>query len=132
MDLSISALTANRLLGKAVIRVSPQLKRLKELVAGVPEPDASFDILQVVLSDEPPKTVRRLTQKRGSRLLQVKVGLPSELTFRPDTDKALLDAIGERVVEATKASGAGDEVITEVRARVDNWNRERSGQGADD
>jgi hypothetical protein len=131
MELSISTLTANRQLGKAVIRVSPGTRRLKELVSDVQAEKMAFEILQVILSDEPPATVKPMPSKRGSRVLQVKVGLPEGLTFRPEMDRALLEAIADRVIGAVEAVGVSPSFVGNVREAVEAWKREIAGERFD-
>jgi hypothetical protein len=131
MELSISTLTANRLLGKAAIRLSPELRRLKDLVSEVDVQGLPFSILQVVISDDPPRTITKMPLKKGSRLLQIRVGLPSGLTLRPERDLELLDVIGECVAEAMTASSMEAEVAARIREKIEVWKSERSRQRSD-
>lgn len=131
MTLSISTLTANRLLAKAVIRVSGALGRLKELIAEIEITEPAFEILQVLIADKPSGFAMRMAPKKGSQLMQVKVGLPEGLTFRPEMDPVLLEAIGDRVAAAAKASGASQTVVKSICEKVELWKRENSRERTD-
>ncbi len=120
MELSIVAVTANRKLGKAMTRLAAPLDRLRGCCDGVDTSREAFDILQVVLEDQPEAFVKSHKKRRGSRLQQVSVGLPEGLSFKPEDDATLLAAIERQIQKAVEltafeAEATKQEVFAKLR-----------------
>lgn len=100
MDVNLTAVTANRKLGKALVRTPAFQKRLTELVAPLSHPN--WDILQVVMHDEPAShvEVRHISNGTLGRLLQAGVGVPENLTFLPADDAQFVDACAAQLALA--------------------------------
>jgi hypothetical protein len=121
MDISLTAVTANRLLGKALGRNAAPLDRLRACAHNVGTEGSPFNTLQVVIVDEEESFLRVKSAPKGSTLLQVLVGLPASLTFRPAEDASLLTEIGKRVLDALEASGLPDSTKRQAVQRVSQW-----------
>ena len=109
MDVNLTAVSANRRLGKALVRTPAFGRRLTELVAPLVHPD--WEILQVVMHDEPETHVEVRHVSRGSlgRLRQVGVGVPEGLSLQPVDDPQFVDACAvqlRRAIERVKMTDA--------------------------
>lgn len=110
MDVNLTAVSANRKLGKALVRTPAFRKRLTELVAPLSHPDC--DILQVVMHDRPAShvEVRHISKGELGRLLQSGVGVPEELTFLPADDAKFVDACAAQLALAIRKVKMSDEL----------------------
>lgn len=107
--MNLTAVSANRRLGKALDRTTAFRRRLTDLVAPLAHPD--WEILQVVMHDEPETHVEVRHVSRGSvgRRRQVGVGVPEGLTFQPADDPRFVDACAlqlRRAIQRVKMADA--------------------------
>jgi hypothetical protein len=121
MDVSLTAVTANRFLGRALRRLVSPLDELKSLLSGVRVEGWKFRILQLALVDEPEMRVTVQRTPRGSQLLQIAAGLPKDLTFKDEDDPRLLAAIAEQLLRALDQAGLPDEARAEAGRRIGIW-----------
>ena len=126
MDISISSISTNRRVGKALTRLFKELEGLRECAVDVSV--EGFDVLQFVFVDGLEGQVEIQRTPKGSRLLQVHLGLPTSRTFRPDDDELLLRGISMQVRNAVKALGPQfpSDVLS---ARIEGW---LAGRGVSD
>jgi len=121
MDLSLTSVTANRSLGRALRRVSSALDELKSSVSCVGVQAWKYTTLQLALVDESEAHVAVQRTPRGSRLLQIAVGLPQGLTFAPDDDPQLLSAIAGQLLRSLDHTGLSSEARRELTQRIGSW-----------
>ncbi len=104
MKISITAVTRNRMFSKALIRISPQIEPMKLAMEGFSTTDEEFDVLQIVFVDKNDEYLKVSGTKKGDRLFQVEVGIPSNISFKPDSDEKLAKETKRRVLTATNVS----------------------------
>ena len=105
MEISVAAVTANKRLSKALVRLAAPLTSIEESPNSIDTSNELFDTLQVVLMDEPETYIDvESPSGRRSRLLQVAVGLPDNLTFKPEDDQIFLSVIKTQIERAVEAS----------------------------
>jgi len=121
MELSLTAVTTNRLLGKAFTRLAGPMSALRECANDIDSTDIGFGILQVAFIDAPETHVQAQRTPKDSRILQIAVGLPTSLSYRPPDDAALLGAMGDQVLKAIAISGIPQEVRGVLEQRVREW-----------
>lgn len=92
MELSITAVSANRKMVKALFRTPAFSDRLEELVAPLSHPD--WDILQMVIHDDPSSFVE--VRKIDGRFVQVAVGAPVG-SFLPPDDATFVDGLAAQM-----------------------------------
>jgi hypothetical protein len=97
------------------------LGSLKRSLSEVPTDGWPFAILQVTLVDRPATHVRVERTPRGSSLLQVTVGLPDTLTFKPEEDPVLLGQMADQVVKALAKARLPKAVALEATVRCNEW-----------
>ena len=104
LAISVTAITANRLLGKALIRLHATLSPLETSCGHIATANEPLDILQVALVDQPAPYFQGQSPRRRSRLWQALIGLPPGLSFRPQDDIVLVATIGQCLLVALKAT----------------------------
>ena len=116
MDISITAVTGNRRFVKALTRISPLLASLKLLAQGVDTTREPFDVLQLVFMDRPPTHLKSVGTKRGDRLFQVEVGIPSPEGI---TDETLLHEVAARIEMAISVCPLSDPAKQDILSRFE-------------
>lgn len=120
MDISITAVTANKQLDKAFPRLVMPLNKLRECCKGIVTESEPFDILQIVFEDQPETFVESHKMRKASRLLQISVGLPSSLSFKPADDDLLLSEMEKQILKAVEQSNLSEakkkEAIQQIEA----------------
>jgi hypothetical protein len=123
MNISLAAITVNRLFTKALARNATLTKCLESVCSAASTRDDLFDILQVVFVDAPAATVRLVGTKSGDRLYQVNVGLPEGLSFRPADDIAFVTAVANQVLRAIEKAPLSPEKRKAGSAGIDECRR---------
>jgi hypothetical protein len=119
MDIPFSAVTENRRLGKAFIRVGgPLYKIIKECVKDIGTANEPFDVLQVLFMDEPETYIEVKGTSGGDRLFQVWTGLPKHLNFKPQDDPLLVSAIEKQILVAIDISPLSQATKLEAISRI--------------
>ena len=116
MDISITAITANRKLSKALVRHAANLSGLKEVARSLDTSSLSFDIRQVVFLDRSEGYARAVGCKRGDRLFQVEVAAPDQTKVDFQDASAFVGCVKDRLKRAVELSG----LPNEVQAQVEN------------
>lgn len=124
MELSVTAITSNRKLGKALIRQSSVLNLMRGCCRSIDTENESFDILQVAFIDKPSSYIECRGVKKGDRLYQVLVGLRPELSFRSEHDRELLLEIANQVIKAIERCSISDRLRQEIIPRIQEWIKE--------
>jgi hypothetical protein len=114
MDISITAVTANRKLSKALTRHAASLSVLREAARSVDTSTLSFDILQVVFLDRSEGYARVVGCKRD-RLFQVEVAAPDQTQVDFQDTSAFVGCVKHRLKLAVELSGLPPEVQTQVQ-----------------
>ena len=81
MELSITAVTAHRFLGKALRRLNPQIAALKETISKVPLESAPENILMITIMDRAGDHCQNVPNNVG--ILQYEIGYETGLSLRP-------------------------------------------------
>jgi len=118
MEISVAAVTANKRLSKALIRLAAPLTEIEESPKAIDTTNEPFDIFQVVLMDEPETYIDVEPAGSGSRILQVAVGLPDTLTFKPQDDQIFLSAIKKQIETAVEESSLSRETKHAILSRM--------------
>lgn len=126
MRLSLTAVTANRQLGKTMTRLSGRLAALKSALLVIDAADWTHEILQIALVDRPGDYVEIKPTPRGSNLLQIAAGLPVELLLRPEDDERFLDAIAEQTSRALKLANLPEPAHRAALEAVVLWRAKES------
>lgn len=123
MELSITSVSANRKIGKALVRNPAFHDRLDELVASLSHPD--WDVLQVVLMDRPSSFVSM--RDTGGRFLQVSVGVPEWPMF-PADDATFVDGLATQLSLAIRHVPMTEPLRTELLRHVEEARVETRGK----
>lgn len=116
MDISITAVTANRKLSKALTRHAASLSMLREVARSVDTSQLPFDILQLVFLDGTEGYARAVgSRRRGSRLFQVEVAAPDQTKVDFQDASAFVRCVKDRLKLAVELSGLPHEVQTQVQ-----------------
>jgi hypothetical protein len=113
MEISITAVTANRRFSKALSRTSQATTCLEESCQNIPTAEAPFDILQIVFVDEPESYVKGIGTRRD-RLYQIEIGVPEGLEFKLTEDAIFIAKIAQQFRRAVKLSGLAEPLIQEI------------------
>jgi hypothetical protein len=116
MKISITAVSANRLFGKALTRIASLIDLLEIAVRDIDTTDEPFDVLQLVFMDRPPDYIKPIGTKRGDRLFQVEVGIPSSEALREET---LRHEVASRVEMAVSVSSLSEEKKNEILLKLE-------------
>lgn len=126
MDVNITAVSANRKLGKALGRTPAFRRRLTELVEPLTHPD--WSILQVVINDRPSSFVEVGSQVGQGGLLQVRVGVPDGLTFAQVDDAPFVDGCARQLARALVAVPTTDALRAEILMCIEQARVEKRGE----
>jgi RNase H-fold protein (predicted Holliday junction resolvase) len=103
MDISITAVTGNRLFTKAMFRIAEKIRPLKAVAEDIDTNDESFDTLQLVFEDHDDDYLELIGTKKGDRLFQVAVGIPTSVSLKRNSDEELVKEMAKRLREAVES-----------------------------
>jgi hypothetical protein len=121
VDISITGITSNRRFTKTCVRLSQPLERLRNCCSGIRSSRETFDILQLVFTDEPEDFIRKEGTRGGDRLYQVFVGMPMDGAFGPGDDQQFLRSVGNQVLRAIDQSPLGPPARRKASVTVGRW-----------
>ena len=120
MDISITAVTANRKLSKALTRHAASLSMLREVARSVDTSRLPFDILQLVFLDRTEGYARAVGCRRNSRLFQVEVAAPDQTQVDFQDTSAFVGCVKDRLKLAVELSRLPHEVQTHVQNLIND------------
>ena len=126
MDVNITAVSANRKLGKALGRTPAFRRRLTKLVEPLCHPD--WSILQVVINDRPTDFVKVGNKVSKGGLLQVLVGVPDALTFAQADDAQFVDGCAAQLARAVAAVPMTEALRAEILKCIEQARLEKRGE----
>lgn len=119
MEVSITAVTDNRLFSKALFRVTNDLEELENIANDIDCRNEKFEILQLVFEDEKEGCSEAIGCKKGGRIFQVRVDIPNNFDFKPGNDNKLVDEIYDRFKRSLVVCNLSEEKKSIVLERVD-------------
>lgn len=122
MKLGISAVTAHRKFGKALVRVSQELVALKARIPELGVRGTRFGSVLVMLEDESTDFTEVLYGRDD--VCQVDVGMGEDLSFLPEDDELLLARIAAQVRKAVAASPLPEHDRDLLVECIDEWRTE--------
>lgn len=118
MQISITAVTANRKFSKALVRHSGVLVPTKQVALNVDTSKLPFDILQLVFMDEREDYVKAIGRKHD-RLFQVFVGIPDERSVDFSDASAFFASMVDRLVSAAKVCRLPPDIESQLIEAID-------------
>ncbi len=122
MKFGVGSMIANRAYrsySKAVSRLSPQLRRLKECVEPVRLEGEKFDDILVSFVDQPAPHYEEI--KNRDRTYHVEVAIPEQESYKPVDDDALLLKIASQLREVIERVPVKESTRAELLQRFSKW-----------
>ena len=120
MEISITAVTRNRRLSKALIRHSGELTRLKQVGQWIETSTLPYDVLQIVLLDRNEDYARAVGCK-NDRIFQVEVAAPNEATVPFNDERKFVRYVAERLQTAIKLGCLPVSIEKEIADEVSSF-----------
>ena len=118
MEISISAVTSNRKLSKALVRNSGALAPLEQAALRINSSSLPFDILQFVLVDEDQDA--KINGCDGDRLFQIEISAPDGQVMDLDNQAAFVGWILKRIKPTIGLCGLPERVVSELQRSIDS------------
>ena len=118
MDVSVTAVTRNRLFTKAMFRIAERIRSLKTIAGDIDTSSEPFDTLQLVFKDRDDDYLELIGTKKGDRLFQVAVGIPTNVSLKRDGDEDLVKEVAKRLHDAVESCPLAEDKKRIVLERI--------------
>jgi len=118
MDMSVTAVTRNRLFTKAMVRIADRIRSLEMVAQDIDVSDEPFDTLQLVFEDHDNDYLELIGTRKGDRLFQVAVGIPTDVSLKRDGDEKLVKKVAKRLQSAVESCPLAEEKKEVILERI--------------
>lgn len=124
MKLILSSMSGNRRVGKALLRLRPDLERLEEAFAAVDVANPRYQNVKLWLSDNAPDYYHEDPDDAGALNL-ILVGIDERLSFQPTDDDELRRFWVGQVEHFVRSANLTETVKERLLAACADWRTER-------